>query len=126
MPFHVYVIELDPAVASASARFRKRNPGMEPGARCFYVGQSYHDPDCRYRQHKVCHGKDIRFRCICDARAGLIAENRSNVYVRKYGLYLRRRLFEGLNPFRTRKAAEDAEARLAKSLKAEGHGVWWA
>lgn len=125
MPCYVYVIELDPAVSWEVKRFRERNPDMEPGGRCYYVGQSAHEPDCRYRQHKLCHGKNVRFDCICEAGTRPVSRNVSNRYVRKYGMWLKRRLFERHNPVRTRKRAEALEAKLARGLQSQGHGVWW-
>ncbi len=124
MPYFVYVIELDPAVARIR-RFRDRNPRMDLDGRCLYVGQSAHEPDCRYRQHKECHGRNIRFSCICDRKSGRFRKNLSNRYARKYGLFLRRQLYEKRNPIRTRKQAERIEHELAMRLRASGHGVWW-
>ncbi|MFC1678777.1 hypothetical protein ACFL2T_00960 [Elusimicrobiota bacterium] len=125
MPYHVYVIELDPAVAWEVKRFRERNPEMDPGGRCYYVGQSVHEPDCRYRQHRLCHGKNVSFDCICDAGTRPVSKNVSNRYVRKYGMWLKRVLFERHNPLRTRKQAEALEESLALKLQSQGHGVWW-
>ncbi len=124
MPYYVYVIELDPEVAAIS-RFCERNPEMEPGGPCYYVGQSVHEPDCRYRQHKECHGPVIKFSCICEKPKGDFSKNLSNRYARKYGRWLKRDLFEKRNPLRTRREAEAMEARLAAELQARGCGVWW-
>ena len=125
MPFYVYVIELDPAV-TAIRRFRKRNPDMDMDGLCFYVGQSAHEPDCRYRQHKLCHGENVDFDCICGRRRKLvIKKNVSNRYARKFGKCLRANRFEKYNPMKTRAEAERMEAKLARELQAQGHGVWW-
>jgi len=125
VPFHVYVVELDPAVAGIR-RFRERNRDMDPDLPCYYVGQSAHEPACRYRQHRLCHGKNVDFDCICGrGRPLVIKKNVSNRYVRKYGKWLKGALFEKHNPLKTRAEAERMEKELAKELQAKGHGVWW-
>ncbi len=43
MVYNVYVIELDKEVLS-SKKFREKNPCMNTGKACFYVGQTTHDP----------------------------------------------------------------------------------
>lgn len=125
MPYYVYVIELESAVAKIG-RFRERNPDMEIGAPCYYVGQTAHEPDCRYRQHKECHGPVIKFTCICARPLGDFSKNLSNRYARKFGLWLKREKFERYNPIKTRKEAERIEKVLALKLRNEGAGVWWA
>lgn len=124
MPFYVYVIELDPQVRK-SRKFLERNAGMLPYGRCFYVGQSIHEPDCRYRQHKECHGPDTTFSCICAKRVGRLKKKVSNHFARKYGQRLHREAFERHNPVASRAAAERLESELARELQADGHGVWW-
>ena len=124
MPYYVYVIRLDEAVA-AIRKFRDRNPDMDSEKPCLYVGQSIHEPDCRYRQHKECHGDNIRFECICGRKRPPITKNLSNRFVRKYGLHLQRTLYERHNPIKTRKKAEEMEERLALRLRMQGYGVWW-
>ncbi len=125
MPYHVYVVALDPSVAK-SPRFRARNPDLAIDAECVYVGQSAHEPDCRYRQHKECHGPVIRFSCICERPLGDFSKNLSNRCVRTYGRFLRRDLYERQNPIRTRVQAERLEKELARTLAAKGFGVWCA
>ena len=124
MPYYVYVIELDEAVRKI-ARFAERNPDMLPYGRCFYVGQSIHEPECRYRQHKECFGDEIEFVCICPVRRGRFTKRLSNNFARKFGHRLHREAYEDLNPIRTRAQAEKMEEELAKTLQADGHGVWW-
>ena len=124
MPYFVYVIELDEAVKK-SRKFLERNPLMLPYGRCFYVGQSAHDPDCRYRQHKECWGEFANFSCICGRKRGKFTKKLSNLYARKYGRWLARGYYEKHNPLRTRAQAESLEAQLAGELQADGHGVWW-
>src|ERR1041385_2330840 len=108
MPFYVYVIELDPEVKK-SRKFLERNAIMLPYGQCFYVGQSVHEPDCRYRQHKECPGDEIRVSCICYRRPGRFTKNPSNYFARKFGKSLARARYESLNPIPTRKAAEAME-----------------
>ena len=64
-----------------SKKFRKRNPNMNPNKTCFYVGQTANDPDIRFKQHKEGY--------------------KSNSFVRKYGLSLRRRKYKRYNPIET-------------------------
>ncbi len=124
MRYYVYVISLEPEVGKI-ARFRERNPDMDPGAECYYVGQSIHEPDCRYRQHKECHGPVIKFSCICERPKGDFSKNLGNRYARKFGTHLQRSLFEKYNPLPTRAEAERVEKMLAIQLQLKGCGVWW-
>jgi predicted GIY-YIG superfamily endonuclease len=87
-----------------SKKFRERNPHMDPYKTCFYVGQTYHDPYTRFKQHKSGY--------------------KSNSFVKKYGLCLRRRIYKNLNPIKTREEAEITEKALAEILRKKGHGVW--
>jgi len=103
MPYDVYVVELDKEVIK-SRKFRKRNPYMNPKLACFYVGQTCHDPEVRFRQHKSGH--------------------KANHFVKKYGLRLSRRKFKKYNPIKTRGEAEAIEQKLTAKLRAKGHGVW--
>ncbi len=121
---YVYVIALDPAAANLR-KFRERNPDRDPDQDCVYVGQTIHDPDCRYRQHKECAGKGSRFRCICGAVRRDLTKKLSNSLVRRYGRFLRRDLYEEYNPLPSRKEAEAMEEALARRLRLKGHGVWW-
>ena len=103
MPYYVYVIELGKE-ALKSRKFRERNPGMNPKKACFYVGQSVHEPDIRFKQHKDGY--------------------KSNSYVRRYGLWLRPRKYKKYNPIKTREEAERIEQLLTEKLRKTGHGVW--
>ena len=103
MPYNVYVIELDKEVLK-SRKFRKQNPNMNPKLDCFYVGQTSHDPNIRYKQHKEGY--------------------KANRFVKKYGLRLRPRKFKKCNPIETREEAENIEQKLTRKLRARGHGVW--
>lgn len=103
MPYYVYVIELDKKVLK-SKRFKKHNPNLNPDKPCFYVGQTCRDPDTRFKQHKDGY--------------------KSNSFVRKYGLWLRRGKYKKFNPIDTREEAERIEKELAETLRQKGHGVW--
>ena len=103
MPYNVYVIELDKAVIH-SRKFREHNPHMNPRRACYYVGQTTHDPMCRFHQHK--------------------AGYKANRFVKKYGLRLEPRIFSKFNPITKRKEAEKIEQWIALKLREKGHGVW--
>ncbi len=103
MPYNVYVIELDKAVLS-SKKFREKNPLLKPRLSCYYVGQTTHDPETRFEQHK--------------------AGYKANRFVRKYGVRLVPRRFRKFNPIEKRKDAERVEQWLAEKLRKKGHGVW--
>ena len=103
MPYNVYVIELDKEVLK-SKKFRERNPNLNPRLTCYYVGQTSHDPDTRFKQHKQGY--------------------KANSYVKKYGIHLVWRKFQRYNPIETRKDAEHVEQLLANKLRKKGNGVW--
>ena len=100
--YHVYVVELQGEVWNV-ARFRKANPGHEPGKPLVYVGMTGLDPDVRFDKHK----------------AGIQA----NTFVRDYGLRLLPELYERFNPMRYEQA-RDMEVELGIALRARGYGVW--
>ena len=104
MPYSVYIIELKQKVANVQ-RFKNRNPGMISGAKCFYVGQTYLDPRERFEQHREGY--------------------KANRYVKKYGKWIRWKMFQKYNPISTREKAIEKEEELAMKLQAKGHGVWW-
>ena len=84
-------------------KFRAANPNYIEGKPCVYVGMTGSTPDKRFQQHKDGY--------------------KSSSYPRKYGKYLRRRLFEHLNPM-TYEGACEKEVLLAKQLRKKGYGVW--
>lgn len=100
----VYVIELDPSVASDPA-FVKANPNHEPGRPCVYVGMTSLDVAERYTQH----------------RTG--AKNASRIA--GFGQRLRMDLVPPASPTR-RTWAKEREKRLARELRSKGFGVWQA
>lgn len=101
--YHVYVIELDPAVRQIR-KFRDANPDMRALTPCVYVGSSTRSPDERFDQHKEGY--------------------KANRYAKKYGLKLRPDLFEAYNPIPSRADAEELEEYLADRLRKMGYGVW--
>lgn len=101
--YHVYVIELDPAVRQVR-KFRDANPGMRALTACFYVGSSTRTPDERFDQHKQGY--------------------KANRYARKFGLKLRPDLFVQYNPIPSRNDALELEEYLADRLRGQGYGVW--
>ena len=103
MPYSVYVIKLDKEVLT-SKKFRDRNPNINPRKVCYYVGQSCHEPEIRFQQHKSGY--------------------KSNHFAKKYGIKLCFRKFKKYNPIRTRKEAERIEKELTERLRKKGHGVW--
>ena len=100
--FSVYVVELDKAVLNKK-RFVAANPNHDPDLACFYVGMTGLTPDERFANHKKDH--------------------KANRYVRDYGLWLRRRMYEKYNPM-TYEDATVAEKEIAEKLRAKGHAVW--
>ena len=99
---NVYVIELDKKVLEIR-RFREANPNCDPELACFYVGRTGLTPEERFRQH--------------------LEGIRPNRYARKYGRWLRRRLYQKYNPM-TFEDADKKEKELAEQLRAKGHAVW--
>ena len=103
MPYYVYVIELDKKVMQ-SKKFLKCNPNIDTHKPCFYVGQTCRQPETRFTQHKNGY--------------------KANSFVKYYGLWLKRNIYEKLNPIHTRAEAEKTEEELADVLRQKGHGVW--
>ena len=103
MSFYVYVIELNSEVQK-SRKFKSHNPKMKEKKPCVYVGQSYHDPFTRFKQHKEGY-KSISF-------------------VKRYGLRLLPKLYRKYNPIISREKAEEIEKKLTKKLRSKGYGVW--
>tara|TARA_Y100000590_G_C15728867_1_gene1016299 strand:+ start:2990 stop:3307 length:318 start_codon:yes stop_codon:yes gene_type:complete len=104
MKYYIYVIELDKNVGK-SAKFRKKNPNLVFGNRCFYVGQSARAPMLRFKQHKEGY--------------------KSNTFAKQFGLKLVPEFYEKYNPIPTRKDAEELEKYLAHKLRKEKYGVWF-
>ena len=103
MAYNVYVIELDKEVLT-SKKFRVKNPDMNPRKTCYYAGQTIHDPETRFQQHKEGY--------------------KANRFAKKYGIRLEPRIFSKFNPIKNRKDAEFLEKWIADKLREKGHGVW--
>ena len=71
-----------------------------------YVGQTAHDPEHRFAQHKA---------------GGQLAAGKPH----RYGKRLRWDLMKGLSPLSTRARAEAAEKAVAEALEKRGHRVFW-
>jgi len=101
VPYFVYAIRLDRELMGdrPPKAFRDQNWHMDwdyplhDECEYYYVGQSAHTPQCRFEQHKHCHGPALKFKCICKIRS-TITKSRSNRFVRKYGLFLQDQLFD--------------------------------
>jgi hypothetical protein len=103
MPYNVYIIKLDKEVIK-SKKFRDHNPEMNPRRACYYVGQTFHNPITRFKQHKSGY--------------------KSNIFVKKYGTQLEWKKFKKYNPIETRDKAEYIEMLLTEKLRKKGHGTW--
>ena len=103
MNYYVYVIKLDDSVKK-SAKFRRYNPKIDLRLPCYYIGQSCHDPETRFWQHKEGY--------------------KSNKFAEEYGLGLCPGLYEEYNPIKNRKDAEKKEYELTERLRKKGHGIW--
>lgn len=101
--YFIYIVRLDDKVLNHS-KFIKMNPNYKEGKPCFYIGQTVHDPDIRFKQHKQGY--------------------KANKYVKKYGLYLSRRRYERYNPFDSRQKVEEFEKEITLRLRQKGYGVW--
>lgn len=97
------MIKLDKEVLN-SKKFREKNPYLNTRKTCYYVGQSYHNPKTRFRQHKTGY--------------------KSNYFAKKYGKKLCKRKYQKYNPISTRNEAERIEKALTNYLRRKGHGVW--
>src|SRR5687768_3149565 len=93
--YTVYVIELS------------RDCTKEPCALApLYVGQTAHDPEHRFAQHKA---------------GGRLAASKAH----RFGTKLRWDLMKSAPTCATRKQAEAAERAVAEALKKRGHRVFW-
>ena len=129
---HVYVIELnkealDMAKYCPNLCEARRDEIREGEGRCYYVGQTWHRPDCRYKQH-VARGNNFECRCKegTPELLPLGGYARGNAAVKKYHEPggLRPDLFADLNPIRGgRDKALEAEKKLTEELRAQGHVV---
>ena len=93
--YNIYVIELSRECVNEPC-------GLAP----VYVGQTAHDPEYRFAQHKA---------------GGRLAAGKPH----RYGRRLRYDLMKGIGPFATREEAEAAEKAVAEALERRGHRVFW-
>lgn len=101
--YRVYVIELEPDVMSKT-RFAKANPDRRDDKPCVYVGSTALAPEERFQRH--------------------LEGRRACAYVTDFGVRLRPRLYEKIDSFDQREAAEAAEAKLTERLRRKGYAVW--
>lgn len=71
-----------------------------------YVGQTAHDPEHRFAQHKA---------------GGRLAAGKPH----RFGRRLRWDLMKGIGPCSTRQEAEATEKAVAAALEKRGHRVFW-
>tara|TARA_B100000029_G_C17436541_1_gene909868 strand:- start:62 stop:544 length:483 start_codon:yes stop_codon:yes gene_type:complete len=129
---HVYVIELKSEVLEerdfAPDFCRKK---YEPKVtKCLYVGQSKHQPYCRYKQHIAKRSRPrTAFVCKCSGKNKKILfhfSNKGNKHTKKYykkGAILGE-LFKHLNPvIGDTQYRRKVEKELAQDLRAKGHAV---
>jgi hypothetical protein len=95
--YHVYVILMSRLCLTESYGYATGEPDMP----CVYVGQSWHDPEHRFAQHK-----------------GLIEGHHSR-YVRRWGLALLPEVYEPFNPMPAY-LSEPTETALAEALYSMG------
>ena len=99
---NIYVIELDKQVLEKK-KFRESNPDYVDGSPCVYVGMTSKTPEQRFEQHKTGY--------------------RSSRIVRQFGIRLKPRQYQSLNPMSRDEAAE-MEFEKARRLRKKGWGVW--
>jgi predicted GIY-YIG superfamily endonuclease len=98
---HVYVVQLDPAVA-ALRKVRALNPQRRPDRGCVYVGMTGLSPDERLANH--------------------LRGIKASYFVKRYGIRLLPELYEHLNPMPFA-AATQMEKDLAEDLRRNGYTV---
>lgn len=98
----VYVVELETGVID-KPRFAQKNPGYRRGRSCYYVDITDLAVDLRFDQQM--HGI------------------KANAFVRLHGTGLRNEFTADIAPAAFEVAVEN-ESRIARSLRAEGCGVW--
>ena len=134
VPYYVYVIELDGEEFRPNRRFRDQNPhiwgpdgtGVTENTQFFYVGQSAHEPYCRFKIHKQCFGRDIRYECVCSHGPRIVTTSMSTTYVREHGKWLRKRKFQQYNPIETHEESLRIEEQLAIRIRRQNHAAYFA
>ena len=102
MTYNIYVIELDKQVLEKK-KFREANPDYVAGSPCVYVGMTSKTPEERFEQHKSGY--------------------KSSRIVKQFGIRLKPRQYQSLNPMSHDEAAE-MEFEKARRLRKKGWGVW--
>lgn len=125
--YFVYVIELEPRVL-AHPKWKTQNPDQST-EQCFYVGQSAHEPECRFKQHTTQLNLYVDcFLCCCSCNRGKEVSSRvvgTARFVQDWAVQLRPDLYQHLNPLTSRRSALKEEAAMATHLKEQGHGAWF-
>ena len=140
--YHVYVIELRKKVLKKEPSFPFEGD-LPRGKRVYYVGETSHSPECRYKQHVADREKKSRkgFMCKCFTDEPKFrpfkSANSPGKYVKKYHKKggLRPELYSDENPA-TRKQGNysgmmkdlkdksvEKEEELALKLRSKGHAV---
>ena len=96
------MIELDKQVLEKK-KFREANPDYVENSPCVYVGMTSKTPEERFEQHKSGY--------------------RSSRIVKQFGIRLKPRQYQSLNPMSRDEAAE-MEFEKARRLRKKGWGVW--
>ena len=99
---NIYVIELDKQVLE-KRKFREANPDYVDDSPCVYVGMRSKTPEERFEQHKSGY--------------------KSSRIVKQFGIRLKPRQYQSLNPMSRDEAAE-MEFEKARRLRKKGWGVW--
>ena len=132
--YHVYVIELERDALEDEGYCKDSRGHITEDSKLYYVGQSWHRPECRYGQHKKKKWrrklKEGGFMCACkdgkEIKRPFTSFNKPSKYPRDYSMRggLRPELYRHLNPIRGGKVeAEQAEEDLALDLRKLGHGA---
>lgn len=104
LTYNVYVIELSRDVLRHN-KFVNANLYLRADKPCVYVGSTYLTPEARFQQH--------------------LDGYKADRFAREYGIQLLPQLYEDLQGFKTRAAAEEAEIERAESLRRQGYAVWY-
>ena len=104
----IYVIELKKTILKEKY-FRDANPDYDESKPCVYVGMTSKTPEQRFIEHTT-GGRSKK------------GQNLSSPKVKKYGLWLKPRLYKSHNPM-TKKEAEAFEVEKARRLRKRGYAV---
>lgn len=99
--YHVYVVLLKSDVLSQYPFLLRLNPDRKANYACLYVGHTARTPDLRFESH----------------RRG----SKASIRVRDFGVSLVPDLYAHFNPLPSREHADDAERKLALTLRAQGY-----